>query len=111
MTAYSTAQTQSREHEQQQRMPRKKTAPQSDVIEGIAEINDGEQLVEETTRKVRRERVAETAAALATGGNEIMHGEMEDPARPRFSETSLAAKLFAGEDGDSFGSQYCTVNV
>jgi hypothetical protein len=94
-------------------MARKKSSTDSEAIEGIAEINDGEQLVEETTRKVRRERVAKSETpALEIEDNDVIDAEIEpEDDAPRYSETSLAAKLFAGDDGDSFGSQFCTVNV
>lgn len=95
-------------------MPRKKVSTDADVIEGIAEINDDEQLVEETTRKVRRERVSRTKPEPEPETIIDFDDEDEDdepPNTPLYSDTSLAAAIF-DDDADTFHRpQYCNVNI
>lgn len=92
-------------------MPRKKVNADTDVIDGIAEIDDGEQLVEETTRKVRRERVTKPKPEPAAEIIDLDEDDEPDEQPPAFSETSIAAKLFSDDGGQPFENRFCTINV
>lgn len=97
-------------------MPRKKVSPDAEVIDGIAEIDGDEQLVEEVTRKVRRERVRRPTAEpdpVMADSDETEEDDARDfeDARPPFSETSLAALIYDDDFDHRFEDQFCTILV
>lgn len=96
-------------------MPRKKNSD-VDVIDGIAELDDGEQFVEETTRKVRREKTShrktdeiEIEDRIETVVDPV--NEICEPENRNYSPTSIAAIVFKDDDEGDVSNQYCTINI
>lgn len=102
-------------------MPRRKTTPEPEPIEGIPELDADEQLVRETTTKqtIRKERVKadpEPATppppdrdAEPDDDDDFFIDAEPDDGRPQFSESSLAALQF--NDADEIENEYCNVLI
>lgn len=102
-------------------MPRRKTSPEPEPIEGIPELDADEQLVRETTTKqtIRKERVkADPEPANppppARGpepddDDDFFIDAEPDDERPQFSESSLAALQF--NDAEEIENEYCNILI
>lgn len=102
-------------------MPRRKTSPEPEPIEGIPELDADEQLVRETTTKqtIRKERVKadpEPATlpppardAEPDDDDDFFIDAEPDDDRPQFSESSLAALQF--NDAEEIENEYCNILI
>jgi len=102
-------------------MPRRKTLPEPEPIEGIPELDADEQLVRETTTKqtIRKERVkADPEPATAPppardsepdDDDDFFIDAEPDDERPQFSESSLAALQF--NDAEEIENEYCNILI
>lgn len=100
--------------ERTRKMTRKKITSDADAINAIPELGDNEQIVIEDTKRIRREKAPAKPEPPPEPESYIdvepLGDDDDDDAPPQFSETSLAALIYDGDD-DNFTNQFCTVAV
>ena len=92
-------------------MPRKKISKEPEIIDGIPDLEENEQVVIENRRTIRKEKSKPPEPILSPEPDIIeIDEEDETDDTPRFSQTSIAAGIF--NEADEFGrDQFCTVLV
>jgi hypothetical protein len=88
-------------------MPRKKVSPDSEIIDATG-LEENEQIVIEDKKTIRKER-STPPESVVTEGEIVFEDEPEEIDLPSFSETSLAALIYDGEQ--PIENQYCTIHV
>ena len=88
-------------------MARKKISPDSEIIDATG-LEENEQIVIEDKKTIRKERSSPPEPAV-TEGEIVFDDEPEAIEPPSFSETSLAALIYDGEQ--PIENQYCTIHV
>lgn len=94
-------------------MPRKKISSDAEIINAIPDLEDNEQIVIEDTKRIRKERSKPPEPVIEPDPEteiEIIEDEIESEDDGRFSETSIAAGIFRGDD-EFARDQFCTVHI
>lgn len=91
-------------------MPRKKISTDADVIEGIAELNENEEIVIEDRRTVRKQKSKPPPEPEPIEDFDFDDDETDAEPEPEFSPTSIAALIFGG-DANKLTDQFCSVAV
>lgn len=94
-------------------MPRKKISTDAEIIDAIPDLGDNEQIVIEDTKRIRKERSKPPEPVFEPVSEpeiEVIEDEIESEDDGRFSETSIAAGIFRGDD-EFARDQFCTVHI
>lgn len=93
---------------------RKKISTNENNIGSVAELDDGEQLVIESSKTVRRERSPKPDPAPDPIDGDIITVEPEDDddpdESPEYSDQSLAAMIY-GDGDEPLENQFCTIAI
>lgn len=87
-----------------------KTAKKAEIIDALPDLDDGEQIVIEDTKRIRREKMPESDNEQVK--QEFIDIESEDATDSHeynFSDTSIAALLT--DNPDDLANQFCTIHV